>query len=66
MVKCDRGRFVRRPEDLAGLLKPFFTDLHLSIRHDLLRTAYTHVQIEASVGSRTNKDRYDTLISVGG
>lgn len=48
LVKNDRGQHVRTPAATEDLLRSRFADVHLELRHDLLRLPYTYVMAEAS------------------
>ncbi len=48
MAASDRGQNVRTPENYAKLLSPFFKEVKVSIREDLLRIPYTFCIIECN------------------
>ena len=48
LVSRDRGQHVRSPEVQAELVSAAFPDAQISVRHDLLRTPYSHVIVEAA------------------
>ena len=48
LIKRDRGRHVRRPEQLMALVNEQFPAATIDVRHDLLRTPYTHVIVHAA------------------
>jgi cyclopropane fatty-acyl-phospholipid synthase-like methyltransferase len=45
LARADRGRFVRAGVEYLGLVKAAFPDAAITVRHDLLRTPYTHAII---------------------
>lgn len=47
LVSRDRGQHVRTPEQLQELVNVSFPDADITVRHDLLRTPYTHAIIQA-------------------
>ena len=47
LASQDRGQNVRTPEQTAQLLEPYFDDVSIVVRHDLLRVPYSHVIAEA-------------------
>ena len=42
IISQDRGQNVRRGEEYAALLRPFFSKVELSVRHDMANIPYTH------------------------
>lgn len=48
LIERDRGRHVRRPDELAALIVEQFPTAKIDVRHDLLRTPYSHVIVRAS------------------
>ncbi len=42
LLRMDRGRFVRSPEEYVRLASRSFRDVISEVRHDLLRLPYTH------------------------
>lgn len=46
LLKNDRGQFVRTADDYLALANRVFSDVRPTIRHDLLRTPYTHLMLE--------------------
>lgn len=48
LISRDRGRAVRRPDELAALVAERFRVDDVTVRHDLLRLPYTHVIIRAT------------------
>lgn len=42
IISRDRGQNVRSGEEYAALLRPFFSEVQLSIRHDMANIPYTH------------------------
>lgn len=48
LIERDRGRHVRSPEELQPLVAEQFPAATLHVRHDLLRTPYTHVIVQAA------------------
>ena len=46
LLRNDRGQFVRTAEDYLTLANRVFSEVHPTIRHDLLRTPYTHIVME--------------------
>ena len=46
LLKNDRGQFVRTAEGYLTLANRVFSDVRPTIRHDLLRTPYTHIMLE--------------------
>jgi SAM-dependent methyltransferase len=43
LIERDRGQYVRTPEQMAALVGDHFDDVDMDVRHDLLRTPYTHL-----------------------
>jgi cyclopropane fatty-acyl-phospholipid synthase-like methyltransferase len=52
LIGRDRGEFVRAPEAYEALVRPWFRDVALRTRHDLLRVPYTHAVLECAVPAR--------------
>ena len=48
LARHDRGVFVRSPEDQLRLVRGVFPGATASLRHDLLRVAYTHLIVECT------------------
>lgn len=48
LVSRDRGQHVRPPAEQEALVQTAFPDVRVSVRHDLLRTPYSHVVVEAT------------------
>lgn len=46
----DRGQYVRTKERYLALASKVFTNIKVSIRHDLLRIPYTHIIMECKTG----------------
>lgn len=42
IISRDRGQNVRSGEEYAALLRPFFKEVQLSVRHDMANIPYTH------------------------
>jgi cyclopropane fatty-acyl-phospholipid synthase-like methyltransferase len=42
----DRGKYVRTEDQYRAIAQKYFTDIHVSIRDDLLRLPYTHIIME--------------------
>lgn len=49
LISRDRGQHVRTPAEIERLLGDYFDAPDVSVHHDLLRTPYTHVIVQASV-----------------
>jgi SAM-dependent methyltransferase len=47
LVKSDRGRFARSPDDYKKLIQEELTSVVVTVHHDLLRVPYTHALIIA-------------------
>ena len=47
LVKSDRGRFARSPDDYRKLIQEEFASVVVTVRHDLLRIPYSHSIIVA-------------------
>jgi len=47
LIRRDRGQFVRTPEQMQVLVDDHFDEVEMEIRHDLLRTPYTHLIVRA-------------------
>lgn len=43
IISRDRGQNVRTGEQYAELLRPFFSEVQVSVRHDMANIPYTHV-----------------------
>lgn len=48
LIARDRGRHVRTPEELRTLVGVRFRSVSVEVRHDLLRTPYTHAIVQAA------------------
>ncbi|NER93867.1 MAG: class I SAM-dependent methyltransferase [Symploca sp. SIO1B1] len=48
IIAQDRGKFVRHKEEYFSLTSKVFSDIKVSIRHDLLRIPYTHLILECT------------------
>ncbi len=48
LIKADRGRCVRTPDELEALAHPILPDVRINVRTDLLRMPYTHAILTAS------------------
>jgi SAM-dependent methyltransferase len=48
LIERDRGQHVRTPDELAALVREHFPSMSIELRHDLLRTPYTHVIVQAT------------------
>ena len=48
LIERDRGQFVRTPEQMQILVRDHFDDVGMEVRHDMLRTPYTHLIVRAS------------------
>lgn len=48
LIAHDRGQNVRIGEDYLALLRPFFSHVELSVRHDMVYVPYTHAIITAT------------------
>jgi SAM-dependent methyltransferase len=48
LIERDRGQQVRTPGALRSLIEEYFPDPEIDVRHDLLRTPYTHVIVRAT------------------
>jgi SAM-dependent methyltransferase len=48
LIERDRGQFVRTPDQMRLLVGDHFDDVDLQVRHDMLRTPYSHVIVRAS------------------
>lgn len=42
IISRDRGQNVRNGEEYAALMRPFFKEVQLSVRHDMANIPYTH------------------------
>lgn len=47
LITRDRGRHVRTPDETAALFHNRFQTVDIQLRHDLLRTPYSHVIVQA-------------------
>jgi len=47
LVSKDRGQNVRTPDGYLNLLREYFPDAQVEVRHDLLRVPYTHAICQA-------------------
>jgi SAM-dependent methyltransferase len=48
LISRDRGAYVREPEAYAGLARPWFGSVQVTVRSDLLRVPYTHAVLAAA------------------
>jgi SAM-dependent methyltransferase len=48
ILSKDRGKYVRTKDEYLSLVSKFFTDVHVSLHHDLLRIPYTHIVMECT------------------
>ena|SRR5579859_4689413 len=48
LLRHDRGKFIRRPEDYQQLARKRFSRVEPDLRHDLLRVPYTHILMRCS------------------
>ncbi len=48
LVSRDRGQFVRSPDELRELVAASFSSVEVTVRHDLLRTPYSHAIVVAT------------------
>lgn len=48
LISRDRGRHVRRPEEMVALVADHFPEVDVVVRHDLLRLPYTHMIVQAT------------------
>ena len=46
LLARDRGEYVRREREYAGIASQVFSNIRPSVRHDLLRIPYTHLILE--------------------
>jgi SAM-dependent methyltransferase len=53
LVSRDRGQHVRTPEAQTELVRRWFPDADIVVRHDLLRTPYSHVIVSATAAQRS-------------
>jgi SAM-dependent methyltransferase len=53
LIKRDRGQFVRTPEQMRHLVRDHFDDVRMEVRHDMLRTPYTHLIVRAGRSAPT-------------
>jgi len=51
ILKLDRGKFIRSPQAYATLASQIFSEVNVSVRHDLLRIPFTNAFLECSSGS---------------
>jgi SAM-dependent methyltransferase len=49
LIRNDRGQHVRTPERTEALVREQFDDVHVTLRHDLLRLPYSYAIVEAAV-----------------
>ena len=49
MLRNDRGRFVRTEAAYLAIARQTFANVSADIRHDLLRTPYTHIILNSQV-----------------
>lgn len=48
LLRHDRGKFIRKPEDYQRLAGERFSRVEPDLRHDLLRVPYTHILMRCS------------------
>lgn len=48
LIQRDRGQFVRTPEQMRMLIGDHFDAIGIEVRHDMLRTPYSHVIVRAA------------------
>lgn len=48
LVSRDRGQHVRSPKEIRALVPTGYSDVDVTVRHDLLRPPYSHVLIQAT------------------
>jgi SAM-dependent methyltransferase len=48
LLRRDRGKYVRRPEDYQRLAGEYFSHIESSLRQDMLRIPYTHLIMRCS------------------
>lgn len=53
LVSRDRGQHVRTREAQTDLVRRWFPDADIVVRHDLLRTPYSHVIVSATAAQRS-------------
>ena len=53
LIKRDRGQFVRTPEQMQHLVSDHFDEVGMEVRHDMLRTPYTHLIVRAGRSAPT-------------
>ncbi len=53
LVSRDRGQHVRTPEAQTELVRRWFPDADIVVRHDLLRSPYSHVIVSATAAHRS-------------
>jgi SAM-dependent methyltransferase len=54
LIERDRGQFVRTPEQMQRLVSDHFDDVAMEVRHDMLRTPYTHLIVRAGRSAPTD------------
>ncbi len=54
LIERDRGQFVRTPEQMRHLVGDHFDDVSMEVRHDMLRTPYTHLIVRAGRSEPTD------------
>ncbi len=47
LIERDRGRYVRTPEQMQLLVRDHFDGVDMEVRHDMLRTPYSHLIVRA-------------------
>jgi SAM-dependent methyltransferase len=47
LIKRDRGQYVRTPEQMQLLVDDHFDAVDMKVRHDMLRTPYSHLIVRA-------------------
>ena len=57
LLRNDRGQFVRTAEGYLTLANRVFSDVRPTVRHDLLRTPYTHIMLECQTPVGTDFTR---------
>ena len=48
LIQRDRGQFVRTPDQMRTLIGGHFDAISIEVRHDMLRTPYSHVIVRAA------------------
>ncbi|NDC90135.1 MAG: class I SAM-dependent methyltransferase [Bacteroidetes bacterium] len=47
LASCDRGQFVRTPDEIRALVSEIFDKAVVEVRHDMLHVPYSHVLVSA-------------------